>query len=103
VLKTAFAPVLPDSVRNRRDKMGFPVPLQEWIGRAGGVRDFVTDTLSSDAARNRALVDNAKVVAKLDQEPQFGRKVWGLLSLELWQQAFHDRASSFRKKAEALA
>jgi asparagine synthase (glutamine-hydrolysing) len=103
VLKTAFAPVLPDAVRNRRDKMGFPVPLQEWIGRGGAVRDFVTDTLSSGAARNRALVDNAKVVGKLDQEPRFGRKVWGLLSLELWQQAFHDRASAFRKKAEALA
>ena len=35
VLKTAFAPVLPDAVRSRRDKMGFPVPLQEWIGRSG--------------------------------------------------------------------
>jgi asparagine synthase (glutamine-hydrolysing) len=103
VLKTAFAPVLPDAVRNRRDKMGFPVPLQEWIGRTGSVRDFVVDTLSSDAARSRELVDNAKVVAKLDQEPRFGRKVWGLLSLELWQQSFHDRAASLRKKAEALA
>jgi asparagine synthase (glutamine-hydrolysing) len=103
VLKTAFAPVLPDAVRSRRDKMGFPVPLQEWIGRTGSVRDFVVDTLSTDAARNRGLVDNAKVVAKLDQEPRFGRKVWGLLSLELWQQSFHDRAASFRKKAEALA
>jgi asparagine synthase (glutamine-hydrolysing) len=102
VLKTAFAPVLPEAVRQRRDKMGFPVPLQEWIGRTGAVRDFVVDTLSSDAARNRALVDNAKVVAKLDQEPRFGRKVWGLLSLELWQQAFHDRAATFRKRAEAL-
>jgi asparagine synthase (glutamine-hydrolysing) len=103
VLKTAFAPVLPEAVRNRRDKMGFPVPLQEWIGRGGPVRDFVVETLSSDAARGRDLVDNAKVVAKLDQEPRFGRKVWGLLSLELWQQAFHDKAHSFRKKAEALA
>jgi asparagine synthase (glutamine-hydrolysing) len=103
VLKTAFAQVLPDPVRSRRDKMGFPVPLQEWIGRGGPVRDFVVDTLSSEAAAGRDLVDNAKVLAKLDQEPRFGRKVWGLLSLELWQQAFHDRARSFRKRAEALA
>jgi asparagine synthase (glutamine-hydrolysing) len=102
VLKTAFAQVLPEAVRNRRDKMGFPVPLQEWIRRAGPVREFVTDTLSSDAALGRALVDNGKVLAKLDQEPRFGRKVWGLLSLELWQRAFHDRAQSFRKRAEAL-
>jgi asparagine synthase (glutamine-hydrolysing) len=102
VLKTAFAQVLPDAVRARRDKMGFPVPLQEWIGRDGPVREFVTDTLSSGAARSRELVDNEKVLQKLDQEPRFGRKVWGLLSLELWQRAFHDRAESFRKRAEAL-
>jgi asparagine synthase (glutamine-hydrolysing) len=103
VLKTAFGQVLPDAVRSRRDKMGFPVPLQEWIGRGGPVREFVVDTLSTDAARSRELIDNQKVVAKLDQEPRFGRKVWGLLSLELWQQTFHDKAASFRKRAEASA
>jgi asparagine synthase (glutamine-hydrolysing) len=102
VLKTAFAQVLPEPVRNRRDKMGFPVPLQEWIGRGGAVREFVVDTLSSEAARGRQVVDNEKVVEKLDQEPRFGRKVWGLLSLELWQQAFHDKARSYKKRAEAL-
>jgi asparagine synthase (glutamine-hydrolysing) len=78
------------------------VPLQEWIGRGGPVRDFVVETLSSDAARSRELVDNQRVVDKLDAEPRFGRKVWGLLSLELWQQSFHDRAAAFRKRAEAL-
>ena len=47
-------------------------------------------------------MNNDKVIQKLDQEPRFGRKVWGLLSLELWQQAFHDKARSYRKRAEAL-
>jgi asparagine synthase (glutamine-hydrolysing) len=103
VLKTAFAEVLPDAVRERRDKMGFPVPLQEWIARGGPVREFVVDTLSSEPARNRELIDNGKVLSKLDSEPRFGRRLWGLLSLELWQRAFHDRADSFRKRAEAIA
>jgi asparagine synthase (glutamine-hydrolysing) len=103
VLKTAFGQMLPDSVRGRRDKMGFPVPLQEWISQPGPVREFVLDTLSSDAARSRTLIDNQKVLAQLDREPRFGRTIWGLLSLELWQRAFHDRASSFQRRAEALA
>jgi asparagine synthase (glutamine-hydrolysing) len=102
VLKTAFDQVLPEPVRNRRDKMGFPVPLQEWM-RGGPVREFVVDTLSSDAARGRSLVDNSKVLERLDQEPRFGRKLWGLLSLELWQRAFHDRADSFKKLSETAA
>ena len=55
------------------------------------------DTLSSDAARDRALVDNDKVLAGLATEHRYGRRVWGLLCLELWQQAFHDRSESFRK------
>jgi asparagine synthase (glutamine-hydrolysing) len=103
VLKTAFAQVLPEAVRDRRDKMGFPVPLQEWIARGGPVREFVVDTLSSEGARSRELIDNDKVLQRLDSEPRFGRKLWGLLSLELWQRAFHDRAHAFRKRAEAIA
>jgi asparagine synthase (glutamine-hydrolysing) len=102
VLKTAFASFLPREIRERRDKMGFPVPLQEWLSEPGPVRDYVTDILSSQAARERELVDNRKVLAQLDTEPRFGRKLWGLLSLELWQRAFHDRADAFRQRAKEV-
>lgn len=91
VLKTATRDLLPPGIAARTDKMGFPVPLQEWLTRPGPVRDFVIETLSSRRARSRDLVDNRKVVAGLNGEPRFGRKAWGLLCLELWQQAFHDR------------
>jgi asparagine synthase (glutamine-hydrolysing) len=36
----------------------------------------------------------------LPQEKQFGRKIWGLLCLELWQQEFHDRESDYKKMLE---
>jgi asparagine synthase (glutamine-hydrolysing) len=97
ILKTAFASELPSAIRGRNDKMGFPVPFTEWLNNQGPVREFVVDTLSSHEARNRDLIDNRKVLARLDDEPKFGRKIWGLLCLELWQQIFHDRAASFRK------
>src|SRR6185312_5122962 len=35
VLKTAMGPVLPASIASRRDKMGFPVPLHEWLSKPG--------------------------------------------------------------------
>ena len=97
VLKAAMRPALPESIATRRDKMGFPVPLHEWLSKPGVVRDFVTDVFSSRRALSRGLVDNRSVLAKLDQEPRFGRKLWGLLSLELWQRAFHDRAAHFKQ------
>jgi len=102
MLKTAFASFLPQEIRERRDKMGFPVPLQDWLAMAGPAREYVTDVLSSQAARERELVDNRKVLAQLDGEPRFGRKLWGLLSLELWQRAFHDRADAFRQRAKEV-
>jgi asparagine synthase (glutamine-hydrolysing) len=102
VLKTAFASFLPAEITQRRDKMGFPVPLQDWIARPGPVRDFVTDVLSSQAALSRPFVDNRKVLRELGDEPRFGRKLWGLLSLELWQRTFHDRASSFGERAKEV-
>jgi asparagine synthase (glutamine-hydrolysing) len=95
VLKQAFATLLPDEIRNRKDKMGFPVPLQEWVSRRGQVRDFVVDTLSSQQAMSREIIDNSKMLDRLDYEPRFGRKIWGLLCLELWQRTFIDQSASF--------
>lgn len=97
VFKTAMRSLLPDSIAARTDKKGFPVPLHEWLARPGRVRDFVTDVLSSRSASSRDLVDNRKVVAGLARERRFGRKIWGLLCLELWQRTFHDQAAGFRR------
>ena len=96
-LKNAMHAVLPPSILNRTDKMGFPVPLQEWLTHSGVVHEFVCDIFSSQKAMTRDLIDNRKVVESLHKEARYGRKIWGLLSLELWQQAFHDRISSFKK------
>jgi asparagine synthase (glutamine-hydrolysing) len=97
VLRQALGSQLPHSVASRKDKMGFPVPLQEWVAEPGEVRDFVLDTLSTDAARNRILVDNRRVLAGIANEHRYGRRLWGFLCLELWQQQFHDQAARFRK------
>jgi asparagine synthase (glutamine-hydrolysing) len=78
--------------------MGFPVPLHEWLSAPGPVRDYVRDVFSSQAARSRELIDNTRVLEKLDGESRFGRQAWGLLSLELWQRSFHDRAAEFRRR-----
>ena len=44
---------------------------------------------------------NADEVLKgLDAEPRYGRKLWGLLSLELWQKQFHDRAADIARAAD---
>lgn len=94
IFRDAVRPYIPAVVANRKDKMGFPTPLTEWI--RGDAREFVREIFSSRAARGREVVDNQKVMAALDGEQPFGRKIWGLLCLEIWQQTFHDRAHEFQ-------
>jgi asparagine synthase (glutamine-hydrolysing) len=95
LLKIAFADVLPPAILQRRDKMGFPVPLNEWFRH--DLRDWINDVFRSPQARSRPFVNTTAAVERLDEGMKFGRKAWALLSLELWQQAFHDRAAEFRK------
>ena len=99
MLKQVFGSELPPQIVNRRDKMGFPVPLKEWFD--GELREFGMDTLSAMAAKHRPYVNASAVLANFGQEARFSRKTWGLLSLELWHQQFHDRASEWRRQATA--
>jgi asparagine synthase (glutamine-hydrolysing) len=95
IYKQVIKPYLPDVIMQRRDKMGFPTPLSEWM--TGEARDFVRDVFSTSKAQNRDLINNRKVLAALDHEPRYGRKIWGLLCLEIWQQEFHDRQMEYQK------
>lgn len=85
-LKKAIGDILPASILNRKDKMGFPVPLHLWA--RGGAHDFMRETLLSNACRSRGLFNIAAVEKLLDGERPFGRQLWGLLNLELWYQQF---------------
>ena len=81
----------------RRDKMGFPVPLKEWF--ADELRDFVQDMFRSRVARSRPFMNADAVLANFERAGRFSRKTWGLISLEIWHQMFHDRASEIRRSA----
>jgi asparagine synthase (glutamine-hydrolysing) len=94
VYKRATRSLVPDVIAKRTDKMGFPVPLQEWFG--GPAREFVTEVFSSPQALGRELFDNRRVLANIERENRFGRQTWGLLCLELWQRLFHDREHEFK-------
>ena len=94
LLKKTFDDIIPHEVLNRRDKMGFPVPLKEWFG--GELRGMVTEIFCDLRDSHRPYINADAVLANFDQAGQFSRKAWGLLSLELWHQEFHDKASEYR-------
>jgi asparagine synthase (glutamine-hydrolysing) len=86
LLRKIARPWLPDAVVERRDKMGFPVPLRAWV--RGEARDFVQDTLRSAASRDGGLLDAAAVESMLRTDVVPERAIWGALCLSLWQQSF---------------
>jgi asparagine synthase (glutamine-hydrolysing) len=94
LLKQAFRNEIPAPILDRRDKMGFPVPLKEWFNAE--LSEFVRDVFSNMKSRDRAFINPDAVLANFADTGRFSRKTWALLSLELWQQEFHDKASEYR-------
>lgn len=90
VFREVVSGLVPDAIYNRRDKMGFPVPLSRWYHEEP-VRGFVRDVLLGSAARSRGWLQPKHVEAMLDGEREYGRGLWGLLNLELWAQTFLDQ------------
>ncbi len=92
LLKIAFTDKLPGAIVNRKDKMGFPVPLQAWLKRGGRAREFILDTFRSANARKRFYLSREFDIERLiEREGVFSRNLWAFLNLELWQQRFFDR------------
>jgi asparagine synthase (glutamine-hydrolysing) len=73
---------LPRAVRDRRDKMGFPVPLAPWA--RGPLAAAVRELLSGGAAVARGWLDAAAVPKLLAGESVEARHLWSALNLELW-------------------
>lgn len=98
LLRDSFASEIPQSILDRRDKMGFPVPLREWF--SGELHDFSQDALHSLARGGRPFIRGDVIERNRAAEQPFSRRTWGLLSLELWYQEFHDRASEWRRMVD---
>jgi asparagine synthase (glutamine-hydrolysing) len=88
LLRAAAAPLLPPAVRDRRDKMGFPLPLGEWL--RGPWRSFARDVLLDPHTLARGMLDRRGVEAALLDPGRYDRGLYAALALELWCRAFLD-------------
>ncbi|HYW27512.1 MAG TPA: asparagine synthase (glutamine-hydrolyzing) [Terriglobales bacterium] len=93
LFKEALRGVLPDAVLDR-PKMGFGVPLADWLRT--GLRELLLDTLLSDRALGRGYFRPAAVRqmvnVHLAGRNEHQRVLWDLLLLELWLRRFVDTA-----------
>jgi asparagine synthase (glutamine-hydrolysing) len=93
VLREAMRGILPDRVRLRTYKLGFPTPIVEWLRRPR-FRAMVDDLLHSDSFASRGYFDVPRV-QRLYGEHVAGKTdawqtVWKAVNLELWLRRFVD-------------
>ena len=87
ILLKAIGSRLPEGILHR-EKMGFGVPLSEWL--RGSLRELLWDHLTGKRFLGRGIV-SPPFVRQLLEEHQSGRRdnqqwLWSLLMLEMWFQ-----------------
>ncbi|MEZ5659103.1 MAG: asparagine synthase (glutamine-hydrolyzing) [Burkholderiaceae bacterium] len=88
LFKEAVRNSVPAPIFERKDKMGFPTPLTQWV--RGVAKDWVHDLLLSQRARERGIFNMAEIERAIQNEGEFGRVIWGLMCLELWHRVHID-------------
>lgn len=92
LLRNAMRDILPDIICKRTDKLGFPVPQDEWLKTS--LRDRIRELINSDSFKKR-LFFNAKEIDR-DFELYCQDKkykcpyLWRFINLELWMRKFID-------------
>jgi len=79
---------LPKEIVERKDKMGFPTPFNEWM--AGPLREYGLDILTGKTAKERGLFNTEMIEKQFQPGNKFGRSLWGALNIETWFRQFID-------------
>lgn len=89
ILKKMLEPLLPERILYRK-KMGFPVPLNEWLGK-----DFIEKTrnqLCKGQLVEQKIVNSQALEALLNTsvyvDAAVGMKIWMLVNLEVFLQKY---------------
>ena len=85
ILREAFGDLLPESIQ-RRPKMGFGVPLDQWFRHE--LKDFAREVLLDGRTVGRGYFRPEAISTLLDEHDRrrfnHGYRLWSLLILELW-------------------
>jgi asparagine synthase (glutamine-hydrolysing) len=86
LLREAMRGRIPESVRTRKDKMGFPTPVRKWL--AGELYEPIRELLESREARERGVYNTGAVIQDLEAHRRGGTdisdRLLGVAQFELW-------------------
>ena len=82
-LKIIAKKYLPEKVSNREDKMGFPVPLDEWI-KENDFLNFIISIIEDSKINDFSILDLREIINKVNKDRIFDRSLWGIICLCEW-------------------
>lgn len=86
--------VLPDLIRNRKDKMGFVTPENLWFKK--NLKNFIYDIINSKSFSERPYFNVRKFQEAFKNHCKgignISHIIWRGVNLELWLMAFIDRS-----------
>lgn len=96
VLRQAMKGILPDTIANRQDKMGFLTPEFKWF-QTPEMKQFVMEILNSEEFKNNQFynVNNLKDLFNnlhtlpLKESIRAGKLFWRVVNLQLWMKLYN--------------
>lgn len=88
VLLEAVKNIIPTPIYARKDKMGFPTPINEWF--SGPLKNYLKNIILDKKTKERGIFNTAEIEHYMDRIDNFGRDLWGILNLEIWFRTFID-------------
>lgn len=86
VLREAMRGRIPESVRTRVDKMGFPVPANKWV--AGPLYEPILDLLMNRETRERGIYDVDSIIRDVEKnrrgERTLSGEIFDVAQFEVW-------------------
>lgn len=101
ILKNTFRTLIPPQIAKRR-KMGFSLPIGHWFRKE--LRELLRDQLLNSKSLSRGYFEPNAIRQLINEHMSeawdHSHRLWALLCLELWHQAFIDPASPPRSASE---
>jgi asparagine synthase (glutamine-hydrolysing) len=93
ILRESMKGILPETIRFRKDKIGFGTPEDEWF-RTDFFRDFVLQMLNSKSFVDRNIIHPKKAEKiyhdHLKLKANHSSEIWKWINLEIWFREFID-------------
>jgi len=88
ILKQAVRGIIPKEILGRKDKKGFPTPINHWFKNE--LAQYLRSKLLDKNALERGIFNPVTVRKMVDSREDNSWELWTLLNVELWFKKFID-------------